>query len=99
MLKFENTAEVGDMIRAYDFEPIPGRPEFYVTGKVIEKGPIYAPIRTGEEPRYICEGYTIVCHTDMDDDRRYGQTIYVPFEMSLTDFDNRIENISREVAC
>ena len=92
MLKFENTAEVGDMIRAYDFEPIPGRPEFYVTGRVIEKGPIY---RQGV---YLCEGYTIVCHTDMDDDRRHGETIYVPFEMSLTDFDNRIENITQMVA-
>ena len=93
MLKFENTAEVGDMIRAYDFEPIPGRPEFYVTGKVIEKGPIYHAAG-----RYICDGYTIVCHTDMDDDRRHGETIFVPFQLSLTDFATRIENITREVA-
>jgi hypothetical protein len=33
----------------------------------------------------------------MDDDRRHGETIYVPFEMSLTDFDNRIENITKMV--
>jgi len=92
MLKFENTAEVGDMIRAYDFEPIPGRPEFYVTGRVVAKGPIYRPAGG-----YICDGYTIICHTDMDDDRRHGETIYVPFEMSLTDFDNRIENITKMV--
>jgi len=92
MLKFENTAEIGDMIRAYDFEPVPGRPEFYVTGRVAAKGSIYAP-----SGRYICDGYTIVCHTDMDDDRRHGETIFVPFEMSLTDFDNRIENITKMV--
>jgi len=92
MLKFENAAEVGDMIRAYDFEPIPGRPEFYVTGRVVEKGPIYH-----EAGRYICDGYTIICHYDCDDDRRHGKKVHVPFELSLTDFDNRIENLTKLV--
>ena len=42
MLKFENTANVGDMIRAYDFEPMSDRPDSYLVGEVLEKGAIWA---------------------------------------------------------
>jgi len=42
MLKFENTANVGDTIRAYDFRPMSDRPDSYLEGEVIEKGPIFA---------------------------------------------------------
>ena len=93
MLKFENTAEVGDMIRALDFEPMPDRPDQYVTGRVIAKGPIYTPVGIDGEERYICEGYTIVCQYDTDG-RREGFNVYVPYEMGMTDFDGRVENLT-----
>ena len=38
MLKFESVAEIGDLIRAYDFEPMPDRPDSYVL--VIPRQPI-----------------------------------------------------------
>ena len=91
MLKFENTAELGDMIRAYDFEPIPGREDHYVTGRVVAKGPIYQEI-DGREV-YLCDGYTIIPHFDTIG-RREGLEIYVPFEMGFTDFDGRVENLT-----
>jgi len=91
MLKFENTAEVGDMIRAYDFEPIPGREEHYVTGRVVAKGPIFKEI-DGREV-YLCDGYTIIPHFDTNATRE-GLKVFVPFEMGLTDFDGRVENLT-----
>ena len=95
MLKFESVAKVGDFIRAYDFEPMPGRPDHYVTGRVIEKGPIFTEIEPGRKV-YICDGYTILCQYDTDGSRE-GIKVHVPFEMSLTDFDVRIENLTKYV--
>ena len=95
MLKFENTAEIGDLIRAYDFEPMPDRPDTYVTGWVKEKGAIFAEIDGVE--RYICDGYTILCQYDTGHGAREGFNVYVPFEMGFTDFDGRVENLTVKV--
>ena len=93
MLKFENTAEVGDMISAYDFEPMADRPDQYVTGWVEAKGPIFVEFEDGTE-RYICDGYTIQCFEDTNGARE-GIKVHVPFEMGFTDFDGRIECLSK----
>lgn len=92
MLKFENTAEIGDLIRAYDFEPMNDRPDTYVTGWVEAKGPIFVEFVDGSK-RYICDGYTIHCQYDTEG-RRGGEKVYVPFEMGFTDFDARIQNLT-----
>ena len=92
MLKFENTAEIGDLIRAYDFEPMADRPDTYVTGWVEAKGPIFVEFVDGSK-RYICDGYTIHCQYDTEG-RREGEKIHVPFEMGFTDFDARIKNLT-----
>lgn len=92
MLKFENTAEVGDLIRAYDFEPMPDRPDAYVTGWVETKGPIFVEIEEGREV-YVCDGYTIRCQYDTNGSRE-GIKVHVPFETSMCDFDGRIENLT-----
>lgn len=93
MLKFENTAELGDIIRAYDFEPMPDRPDHYVTGRVIHKGPIFVDIEGTE--RYICDGYTMLCSYDTNGSRE-GVKVHVPFEMGFTDFDGRVECLTVE---
>ena len=90
MLKFENTAEIGQVIKAFDFQPIPGREDHFVTGTVIEKGPPYQFIPGREHAIYVCDGYTIDVTFDTDG-RRVGTAVMVPFEMSLTDFDTRVE--------
>lgn len=97
MLKFENTANVGDKIRAYDFEPMSDRPDSYLVGKVLEKGPIYAKHHyTDPRKVYVCDGYTIFVEDSVTgsldhDIERVGRIMYVPFEMAGRDFDNRIE--------
>jgi hypothetical protein len=90
MLKFENTANLTDIIKAYDFEPMPDRPDSYVMGPVLQKGPIYAPITKDGPKVYICDGYTIMCTHDSCGNR-VGEEVFVPFEMGFTDFDNRVE--------
>ena len=93
MLKFENTAEVGDMIRAYDFEPMPDRPDTFVEGQVEAKGPIFAKFEEDGPEYYICDGYTILCSKDTNGSRE-GIKIHVPFEMGFTDFDGRLTRIA-----
>lgn len=90
MLKFEETAEIGQVIKAFDFEPIPGRKDHFVTGTVIEKGPLYRFSPDREHAVYVCDGYTIDVTFDTDG-RRVGTAVMVPFEMSLTDFDTRVQ--------
>lgn len=87
-LKFETLAQVGDVIKAFDFE---GRPEF-VLGLVTRKGFIapFAPYAA----------YEIECIYDSRDheqnarskNSRKGRTVFVPFEMSM-DYDNRVTKV------
>lgn len=90
MLKFAETAQVGDKIRAYDFQPIRGQHEHFIIGTVVAKGPIHHPV----EGFYMFEGYTIeITGADSEDDSRIGDTGYVPFE-SMFDYDGRVENLT-----
>lgn len=90
MLKFESVAKIGESIKAFDFEPMPGRPDRYVIGPVVYKGEIHRPIHEGGPKVYVGDGYVIECAFDTEG-YRIGERIVVPFEMSLTDFDNRVE--------
>ena len=84
MLKYENYANVGDTIRAYDFY---GNLEAYVQGKVLDKGWIKHPTMGHE----MYEGYTIRVEVDgvQEDFGREGDIAYVAFETSL-DYDGRV---------
>lgn len=83
-VNFENVAEVGEKIQAYDFKPMSDRPDYYVIGTVIAKGMIQL-----DNGAYYCDGYTIMCEEDTLT-RRVGQIIYVPFEIDMMDFNNRV---------
>mgnify|MGYP006863213765 CR=1 FL=1 len=87
MLKFENLANVGDVIRAYDFI---GNKEAYVEGVVLEKGWIKHPVHGFD----MYMGYSIRVEKDgvQEDFGREGDIAYVPFETSL-EYDDRVELI------
>lgn len=96
MLKFENAANVGDVIKAFDFQPMPGRDDSYLVGRVIEKGPMYVEMHGRQV--HMCDGYKVFVKdsnsgSDKYDMDRIGTEMIVPFEMSITDFDNRVEVI------
>lgn len=87
-MKFEGIAKVGDTIRAYDFEPIPLRKEYFVDGVVID----------ANNTKNGYAAYKIVCTRDSMYDTnsahsRVGTVIYVPFEMALLDYNGRVSVI------
>lgn len=84
MLKFENLAQVGDRIRAYDFM---GNKEAFIEGKVVAKGSITHPV-TG---MYMYEAYSIEIDVDGADFGREGDVGYVPFESGFMEYDDRVE--------
>ena len=86
MLKYENLAEVGQVIRGYDFRGSKGA---YLEGKVIAKGAIHTP-----SGQYYFDGYTIMVETDGAEFGREGEEAYIPFETSM-DYDGRVELIDR----
>ena len=88
MLKFENTAEIGDHIRSYDFKPMPGRTDRFVEGTVVDKG--YHP-----EAGYKC--FTILCDYDSSsNDPQYSRVshdVYVPMGCSFIEYDTRVTKV------
>ena len=88
-MKYENVAEIGQKIRAYDFEPIEGREDQYIEGVVLDKGWVAHP-KTSQK---LFKGYTIEIQADCDNDGdRIGDTGYVPFETTF-DFDGRVQKV------
>ena len=84
-MKFENLANVGDVIRAYDFM---GNREAFVQGVVLEKGWIKHPTLGFE----MYKGYSVRVDLDgvQEDFGREGDIAYVPFETSL-EYDERVQ--------
>jgi hypothetical protein len=91
MLKFAETAQVDDTIRAFDFQPIPGRDDHFIIGTVVAKGPIHHPV----EGFYMFDGYTIeITGASRETDSRIGDTGYIPFEVDMLEYDGRVENLT-----
>jgi len=86
----ETKIQVGDCIKAFDFEPCKGRPEYYIVGIVREIGWV--------RDEYIA--YKVECFYDSDErivasgakHTRVGQTIYVPVLTSM-DYDGRVTKV------
>lgn len=85
-MKYENFANINDVIRAYDFAFSKAS---YLEGMIVDKGWIKHP-KTGMD---LFLGYTVHVMEDSAGMGREGDTAYVPFETS-TDYDGRIEMVS-----
>lgn len=90
MLKFENTANIGDIIKAYDFKPMTDRPDCFLAGRVVAKGKMFQEFEGRKI--YIGDGYTVEVLGGDEESRehRKGQTMYVPFEIDFMEFDERV---------
>jgi len=85
MLEYQNLANIGDRIRAYDFRGSKGA---YIEGVVKAKGAI-----KNEKGNYLLfDGYTIDIDVDGAEFGREGDEGYIPFETS-NDYDDRVELI------
>ena len=83
MLKYESVAEIGDVIKAFDFEPMADREECFLIGKVTAKG------RT----EYGYDAFTVEVLESPGFEVRVGATMYVPFE-SFMDYDGRVTKVA-----
>lgn len=85
----ENKAEIGQVIRAYDFHRYTDR---YIQGTIIGKGWVKDPVRNID----IFKGYTIKIEQEgsANDGERVGLEGYVPFRQMIGDWDQRVELIS-----
>lgn len=86
-MSYQDVAKVGQIIRAYDFRPMPSREDCYVEGIVLDVG-------------YISEfnfyGYTIKGTKDTMAEGEYtrvGELVYVPFK-TFMDFEGRVELVA-----
>lgn len=94
MLKFENTAEIGDVIKAFDFQPMEGRDDAFLTGVVLSKGDMISEVEPGRFIN-IGQGYTVKVlysqsGSEQFDASREGTEMYVPFETTF-DYDGRVQ--------
>ena len=83
--KFEGIFQIGDKIRAYDFKPCVGRPESFVEGTIINI----------QSDRGRLE-YIIDCAVDSTSEgkwSRVGYRVYIPMEISFSEWDNRIQPV------
>ncbi len=88
MLKFEHIT-AGTKIRAYDFQPMPGRTDRYVEGTVVRHcndlahmpGVMFLVIMADTDTAFTGE------HT------RVGEEVFVPMEMTF-DFDERVQEVA-----
>jgi hypothetical protein len=91
MLKFENTANIGDIIKAFDFKPMEGRPNMFMSGKVIEKGMIKHPIHGFD----MYMGYTIeIVGQSENNGYKKGEIAYIPFEVDFMEYDDRVSLVA-----
>ena len=96
MLKFENTANIGDIIKAFDFKPMEGREDSFLAGRVVRKGSLYKEYEGRK--LYLCEGYEVeVLGGDSESAPiRKGTTALVPFEVDFMEYDERISVVATE---
>jgi len=88
MYKFENTANIGDIIKAFDFRPMSDREDSFLVGKVIDKGMVMHPHYN--TPMYA--GYTVEVLVERDGYKKF-ETAYVPFETDFMEYDERVQRV------
>jgi len=92
MLKFENIAKVGDIIRAYDFKPCAGRDDAFIEGVVIDANS-YESGFNSYKIKVTADKFKKY-ETKVSVRNRVEQIAFVPHQTSFMEFDFRIINLS-----
>ena len=93
MLKFENIAKVGDVIRAYDFKPMAGRDDAFIEG-VVEQANCNESGFNSYKVTVLVDKFKRY-ETKASPRNRVGQIVFVPHQTSFSEFDFRVVNLSR----
>lgn len=92
MLKFENAARVGDIIRAYDFKPCAGRDDAFIEGVVTSANNYEQGFKAFKV--MVTADKFLKFETKATKNNRVGIEMFVPMETSFMEFDSRIINLS-----
>jgi len=93
MLKFQNVATVGDIIRAYDFKPMAGRDDAFIEGVVIDNNNNEQGFKAFKVKVTVDKFHKY--ETKVTARNRVEQIVFVPFETSFMEFDFRVINLSK----
>ena len=81
-----DNVQTGDLIKAYEFEPIPGREEMFLIGAIDRI----------EEFAYVIKGETIIKDTVYNTARMHeGVEVRVPFR-TMMDYDGRVTALTEQ---
>ena len=82
--KFQGKFKQGDMIKAYDHQPMQGRDEKFITGKIVA-------VDQESKTQPGAMGYHVKVEQDtlFDKNSRVGKIVFVPYEVGM-DYDDRI---------
>ena len=90
MMKFENTAQVGDRIKSFDFEPMEGREDRFVVGEVVKKHE-FGTVHKETLIPYSC--YIVKCEESSHDQYELGQEVFVPYEVDFMEYEERVKKL------
>jgi hypothetical protein len=93
MLKFEGIANVGDIIRAYDFKPMAGRDDAFIEGIVIDANNNESGFKSFKIQ--VTADKFQKYETKANKKNRVDAIMYVPFQTSFHEFDFRVLNLSK----
>jgi hypothetical protein len=91
MMKFENTAQSGDRLKAFDFQPMEGREDRFVVGTVVEKVEFGTSYKEESFFPYSC--YVVKCEDSSHDQYELGQEVFVPYEVGFMEYDERVKKL------
>ena len=87
MLKFEGKFQFGDQIKAFDFMPMPDRPDSYIIGTVIDT----KCMENGFQSYKIVITKKVWGLHEYNDE--VGDFAWIPHEVSFMEYDNRIQKV------
>lgn len=88
MLKFEGKFKVGEIIKAYDFMPMPDRPDSYIVGKIVDDYNVQHHFHA-----YKVEIIEQVWAGE-NDYSEVGGPAWIPHQVMFMEFDGRIEKVA-----
>jgi hypothetical protein len=90
MMKFENTAQLGDRLKALDFRPMDDRPDRFVVGTVIKRHE-FGEMRGDISIPFSC--YIVKCEESSHGQYEIGEEVFVPYETAFSEYDERVQKL------
>jgi hypothetical protein len=90
MMKFENLAQVGDRLKAFDFQPMRDDGGAWVKGEVVKRHEFGNKHKETLIP-FSC--YIVKCEESSHDQYKVGEEVFVPYEIDLLEYEERVKKL------